>query len=688
MLDIDLLNLFLAKTNIPSPLFILLKESQDGVFQPVFSPGGNQPDRIPNIPTFDHDLFIQDAERKCTDLWLKYPEQKTILVVFPEDTPLDHYSVNMLYHLLLPESIFKAPDRHETPLESIAASLVESSTGFDFDNMIQKILEKTISIVMADAGMLWVYDNKINKLVCKAYKGSVTDLASSLRLDLGEGLIGKTFLRGTPKLYSSYDDVLPDIEDFSSENKTKVVSIFGERKMDSTYLMPIFVNQQIECILIVYRFKGNLQFSVSDIENLKIFAELIEITMTNARSLITLQSQLDILVNCNNLYSKLTSLSVNNSGITNIVKELQKSLGSSLLVIDLITHEQFPRGAAFEKEFLAKLMQASIKKNESFQIESEKRPEKYSAHPIYVENSCLGYLVTGTTENESPSDQMLLEIGKMVIALELSKSKSMLDLYFKRTAQNFFELINLTNPLDLAKKSVEMGIDQSADNAIVELMIPNDNNEKQASLVYRLIAQLKKELAGTQKIIFSTDNKIIALVSAHSTNGRNLVQQQIFDIVHQAQKDLAISIYAGMGSFYSGVKDIDKSYREGDNALLYQLSRNNPGLLKYAEMGVNQLFINLTSEEASTFLSKIFTPLSEKSKQAESLETTLITYIEENCSILQTAKKLYIHPNTLYQRLKKIEASLQISLKKPEDILQIQLACYLRRIYPDIYKSI
>ena len=688
MLDIDLLTLFLAKANIPSPLYLLLKDYQDDEFHLVHSHEVNPPVLFTNTPSFDHDLVIRDADRKSTDLWLKYPDQKYVVAVFPEDTSFDSYSVNMLYHLLLPVSLFKSPEKRETPLESIAAGIVESSTGFDFDTMIQKILEKTISIVMADAGMLWVYDKKINKLICKAYKGNVSDIASSLQLDLGEGLIGKTFLRGTPKLYSSYDEVLPDIEDFSSENKTKVLSIFGDRKMDSTYLLPIFVNQQIECILIVYRFKGNLAFSASDIENLKIFAELIEITMTNARGLITLQSQLDILEKCNNLYSRLTSLSVNNSGITNIVKELQKSLGSSLLVIDLITHEQFPRGAAFEKEFLAKLMQADIKKNESIQFESEKRIEKYSAHPIYVENSCLGYLVAGTIDNESPANQMMLEIGKMVIALELSKSKSMLDLCFKRTAQNFFELINLTNPLDLAKKSVELGIDQNADNAIVEFMIPNDNNEKQASLVYRLIAQLKKELAGTQKIIFSTDNKIIALVSAHSTNGRNLVQQQIIEIVRQAQKELAISIYAGMGSFYSGVKDIDKSYREGENALLYQLSRNNPGLLKYAEMGVNQLFINLTSEEATTFLSKIFTPLREKSKQAESLETTLITYIEENCSILQTAKRLYIHPNTLYQRLKKIENSLQISLKKPEDILQIQLACYLTRIYPDIYKSI
>ena len=54
----------------------------------------------------------------------------------------------------------------------------------------------------------------------------------------------------------------------------------------------------------------------------------------------------------------------------------------------------------------------------------------------------------------------------------------------------------------------------------------------------------------------------------------------------------------------------------------------------------------------------------------------------------KTAQKLYIHTNTLYQRLKKVEDYLHISLKKPEDLLQVQLACYLKNNFPDTYKSL
>ncbi len=684
VLDVDLLNQFLNKANLPFPAQILMKESREGDFKLIFSVDDDPPVNLSELPVFEHDLLQKDIVHHRTNLWLKCPEQIIVVAIFPEDTFLDEYSIRMLYHLFLPAPLENSPRKPE----NLLVSFFEESTNLNFENLIQKILEKTISIAMADAGMLWIYDSDINKLVCKAYKGKVTDVAASLQLNLGEGLIGKTFLRGTPKLYSNYDDLLPDIEDFSPDNKTKSLSLFGDLRMDSTFLMPIYVNQQIECILIVYRLKGNPPFSSSDIEILKIFAELIEMTMTNARSLITVQSQLADLQKCNSLYSKLTSLAVNNAGITNIVKELRKAIKTPTLVIDLITQEQFPRGAAFEKKHFDQLIHQDFRNDESFLLESENKLEKYSVHPIFVESSCLGVLVSGFNENESVVDKTMLEIGKMVIALELSKSRSMLDLYFKRIAQNFFELTSLTNPLDVIKKCVEMGIDQNADHAVVVFRIHSPNNEAQASQLYRFIAQIKKELAGTQKFVFSSEEKIITLICAHSVNGRNLVQQQIHQLVEQIQREQDLSIYAGMGSFYSGVKDIDKSYREAENALLYQLSRNTSGLLKYSDLGVNQLFINLSSEEARSFLSKIFSPLRESSKKAESLENTLITYVEENGSVIETAKKLYIHTNTLYQRLRKIETLLQISLRKPEDLLQIQLACYLRKTYPDIYHSL
>jgi DNA-binding PucR family transcriptional regulator len=144
-----------------------------------------------------------------------------------------------------------------------------------------------------------------------------------------------------------------------------------------------------------------------------------------------------------------------------------------------------------------------------------------------------------------------------------------------------------------------------------------------------------------------------------------------------------------MGSLYSNANNIGKTYREAIKALSYQISRHYSGLVLYSDIGINQLFINLPQEDAITFLKKIFYPLRDKSKNKDNyLEKTLLAFIDTNCSIVQTADRLFVHTNTLHQRLKKIEECLKLTFDNPEDLLQIKLACYLRRSHTDFDKII
>lgn len=77
----------------------------------------------------------------------------------------------------------------------------------------------------------------------------------------------------------------------------------------------------------------------------------------------------------------------------------------------------------------------------------------------------------------------------------------------------------------------------------------------------------------------------------------------------------------------------------------------------------------------------MFSPLSDGERTNNELEKTILTYVKTNRSVKETAKKLHIHPNTLYQRLNKIENLLQLDLDQWEDMLKIQLACYLKSSY-------
>ena len=65
--------------------------------------------------------------------------------------------------------------------------------------------------------------------------------------------------------------------------------------------------------------------------------------------------------------------------------------------------------------------------------------------------------------------------------------------------------------------------------------------------------------------------------------------------------------------------------------------------------------------------------LSEYDKNNE-LQNTLDTYIEENGNLNQTAKKLYIHRNTLSYRLQKIGEVTGKDPRKIKDLLELTLS--------------
>ena len=565
--------------------------------------------------------------------------------------------------------------------EQITREMAELPSSADLDILVNDILEKTLQIVQADAGLLWEYDAESTLLFCKAYKGIARDIALSLQLKPGEGLIGKTYLRGTPKLYYSIDEIHSDIDDFSAENKNAMQKLFGSNEINSAYLMPIFVHKRIECILIVYRALENSPFSPADIEALNIFSGLIEIALSNARGLIALQTQTDRLKKCNSLYAKLTNYSVNNSGITSIVDELSGALDTPVTVINLMTNERYPKNALVNASIPGELKRRNATDDNSFRIEPENGGESYRVYPIVAEKSCLGYLLVPAEGSENPLNRMLLEVGRMVLAVEFSKAQSRLDISYKRMAQSFSELISTNSSDSIAEKCSEFGIHSKASYAVLIVAFhPGESNELQESTVYRVISCTKKELGSLQKLIFGSRERIVVLLPVQSADWQSTAPRQITRILNSVMQKEGLELFAGMSTPCNGAGEITKSYHEAEKAVLYQLSQQRSGLMQYSQMGVNQVFANLSPEDAASFLGNVLSPLSGKS---ESLEETLFTYIELNYSLKKTAEMLYIHPNTLYQRLKKIETILNISFNSPDDLLKLQLARYLKNYYPD-----
>lgn len=63
------------------------------------------------------------------------------------------------------------------------------------------------------------------------------------------------------------------------------------------------------------------------------------------------------------------------------------------------------------------------------------------------------------------------------------------------------------------------------------------------------------------------------------------------------------------------------------------------------------------------------------------LVKTISSYIENNYNVLKTAEELYIHRNTLYKRLRKIESIIDLNMKESDKNLVLSLGLKLHKLY-------
>ena len=198
--------------------------------------------------------------------------------------------------------------------------------------------------------------------------------------------------------------------------------------------------------------------------------------------------------------------------------------------------------------------------------------------------------------------------------------------------------------------------------------------------IHRLVSFIKKSFPNINLLVYGFHNKVNLLISTPDLSEQERMTEKLEDLMKKWKYNGGDPFSAGIGSTYRGIGNISTSYDEAQKALEYLINRNESTIIHYEKIGINRLFVHQQPQEIEFFLEETLAPLSSE-KDNNELEETLVTYIQLNKSAVDTAKKLHIHINTLYNRLKKIEDLLDISFQNPEDNLKIQLACHLRGAY-------
>ncbi|MCF6093674.1 helix-turn-helix domain-containing protein [Microaerobacter geothermalis] len=156
--------------------------------------------------------------------------------------------------------------------------------------------------------------------------------------------------------------------------------------------------------------------------------------------------------------------------------------------------------------------------------------------------------------------------------------------------------------------------------------------------------------------------QIVVIIDSPSLiegSSQTLANEFVNQIFEQMEKKKLILPYVGIGNEYTNILMAGKSYTEAleviniVSMLKPELSRR---LIEYSKLGIYRLLTTIHEKNKNdNYFNESLIKIMEYDRENQSeLLQTLEVYLVNNCKLKETAERLYVHPNTLNYRIKRI----------------------------------
>ena len=318
--------------------------------------------------------------------------------------------------------------------------------------------------------------------------------------------------------------------------------------------------------------------------------------------------------------------------------------------------------------------------------------DRLKVRALEQEDRVLGWLVTDCPAEELGQDAQAVEE-------ELSRHVTFLlwhELEIRETQRRhrdpfLYDVLyhNFTSAEEIIRigRLWNMNFDQPHHVVVVEFdkPLPGDKHEQ-------LLADLDNEWTRVlsarfvQPILMLLRMQLVVLFEENRTPPRSQSElaQIMADAMAKVKQDFPqippFSI--GIGRLHYSVTEICRSFQEARQALsLGRFRQAENGITCYEDLGVLKLLSHIRIEELDDFVQETLGTLIDfDSKNNTDYLNTLEVYFQENESLPQAAERMFIHANTLRNRLKKIESILGADLSHTEVRGRFYTACLAARI--------
>ena len=239
---------------------------------------------------------------------------------------------------------------------------------------------------------------------------------------------------------------------------------------------------------------------------------------------------------------------------------------------------------------------------------------------------------------------------------------------------NFMQNIILGNMLivDIYGKAKKHHI-QEVPRVVFVIDTGSKNNDMAMELVKNLADIRSKDF------VTCVDQHSIVLIKDVSHIKEEEMEERLSKIAGSLADNLhmeaMIRVRVGYGNVVTQLPEIAESYQEARMALeVGRVFYAKYDTISYGKLGIGRLIYQLPMSLCNMFIKEVFGEKIPDILDDEEAMSTINKFFENNLNISETARRLYVHRNTLVYRLEKIQKKTGLDVRVFDDALTFKIA--------------
>lgn len=570
---------------------------------------------------------------------------------------------------------FRRWRRREQELSAILSGVRELAELRDVDTLLERIVDRARGLLGADVAYLTGHHD--NALRVRTTSGVVAPELRDLVVPVGVGLASRVVTQRTPQWTSAYS------ENLKVPHGEGVDAAVAAEGLHSLLGVPLLAGTEVLGALFAAN-RTTYEFSPDEIALLGAFADHAAIVLQTARLLEATQSaaeaareattvlseNLAATERASRVHEDLTSVVVGGGSAREIAETLSHALGRRVVILgrDLlpVAGAPFAGGTTNAPAAPGSSVREAIarSRHSGLCVHVDAGNEYEYAVTVVSGDVLLGALLLGPGERGlGPVERRTAERAAQIMALVTLKQDAIVDAENRVSDEILSDLLHprTQDTATITTRARSRGIHLDRVRSLVVLAVPTEARRQSLGIVRAL---------ATSILVGEEDGLLVALTSdADATEAGDAVRQQL------ARRSTA-DVLAVAGHPICEVGDVAASFGAARRCagLLETMGRTD-GVVDVRAYAPYLTMFGAGGTDPREFIDVVIGPVTTwDAEHGGDLLATLTAFIDAQSSPTRTARRLYVHVNTVLQRLERIAALLGADWREPEPLFRISVA--------------